>query len=51
MGTPADFAAMLKLYDAGLRPVIDRPFPLDQAAAAHARMDAGDQFGKIVLTI
>jgi NADPH:quinone reductase-like Zn-dependent oxidoreductase len=51
MGTAEDFAAMVKLYDAGLRPVIDKVFPLDQAAAAHARMDAGDQFGKIVLTM
>ena len=49
MGTPADFAAMVKLYDGGLRPVIDKVFPLDQVVAAHARMDAGDQFGKIVL--
>jgi NADPH2:quinone reductase len=33
-----------------LKPVIDRVFPLDQAAAAHARMEAGDHVGKIVLT-
>ena len=50
MGTPADFREMTKLYASGLRPVIDSVFPLDQAAAAHARMEAGDQFGKIVLT-
>jgi NADPH:quinone reductase-like Zn-dependent oxidoreductase len=51
MGAPGDFAAMIKLYEGGLRPVIDKVFPLEQAPAAHARMDAGDQFGKIVLTI
>ncbi len=34
-----------------LRPVIDGVFPLDQAAAAHARMEAGDHVGKIVLQI
>lgn len=34
-----------------LRPVIDCTFPLEQAAAAHARMEAGDHVGKIVLTI
>ncbi len=34
-----------------LRPVIDRVFPLAEAAAAHARMEAGDHVGKIVLTI
>ncbi len=34
-----------------LRPVMDRSFPLAEAAAAHARMEAGDHVGKIVLTI
>ncbi len=34
-----------------LRPIIDRTFPLEQAAAAHARMEAGDHVGKIVLEI
>jgi len=32
-----------------LRPVMDRVFPLAQAAAAHARMEAGSHIGKIVL--
>jgi NADPH:quinone reductase len=32
-----------------LRPAMDRRFPLADAAQAHARMDAGDHFGKIVL--
>ncbi|MDE2412532.1 MAG: NAD(P)H-quinone oxidoreductase [Sphingomonadales bacterium] len=32
-----------------LRPVMDRIFPLADAAAAHARMEAGDHVGKIVL--
>lgn len=34
-----------------LRPVMDRAFPLAEAAAAHARMEAGDHIGKIVLTM
>jgi NADPH:quinone reductase-like Zn-dependent oxidoreductase len=34
-----------------LRPVLDRSFPLEEAAAAHRRMEAGDHVGKIVLTI
>jgi len=38
------------LVEAGkLRPVMDKAFALDQAAAAHARMEAGDHIGKIVL--
>jgi putative PIG3 family NAD(P)H quinone oxidoreductase len=32
-----------------LKPVMDETFPLDAAAAAHARMEAGDHIGKIVL--
>jgi putative PIG3 family NAD(P)H quinone oxidoreductase len=34
-----------------LKPVIDKVFPLAQAALAHARMEAGDHVGKIVLEI
>lgn len=33
------------------KPVIDRTFPLGQAAEAHAYLEAGDHLGKIVLTI
>ena len=33
-----------------LKPVIDSTFPLADAAAAHARMEAGEHVGKIVLT-
>lgn len=52
MGSPREFAAFLKLYDeAKLHPVIDHVFPLDEAAAAHRRMNEGEQFGKIVLKI
>jgi putative PIG3 family NAD(P)H quinone oxidoreductase len=34
-----------------LKPVMDRTFPFAEAAAAHARMEAGDHVGKIVLTM
>lgn len=38
------------MVEAGdLRPVMDRAFPFTEAAAAHARMEAGDHVGKIVL--
>ncbi|WP_028055991.1 NAD(P)H-quinone oxidoreductase [Sphingobium bisphenolivorans] len=34
-----------------LRPAMDSRYALADAAKAHARMDAGDHFGKIVLTV
>ena len=34
-----------------LKPVIDAVFPLERAAEAHARMEAGDHVGKIVLEV
>jgi putative PIG3 family NAD(P)H quinone oxidoreductase len=34
-----------------LKPVIDSVFPLDRAAEAHARMEAGEHVGKIVLEV
>ncbi len=34
-----------------LKPALDRTFPLAEAAAAHARMEAGEHVGKIVLTM
>jgi D-arabinose 1-dehydrogenase-like Zn-dependent alcohol dehydrogenase len=50
MGSPADFAAMLRFVDERkLRPVIDSAWPLAQAALALQRMEQGDQFGKIVM--
>lgn len=34
-----------------LKPVLDQVYPLSEAAAAHARMEAGDHVGKIVLEV
>ena len=40
------------LFTAGeLRPIMDQAFPLKEAAAAHARMEAGAHIGKIVLEV
>ncbi len=37
------------LEDGTIRPVMDRTFPLEEAAAAHARMESSAHVGKIVL--
>lgn len=34
-----------------IRPVVDSTFPLEEAAAAHRRMEASEHAGKIVLTL
>jgi NADPH:quinone reductase-like Zn-dependent oxidoreductase len=52
MGTPDDFRGAYDLIAAGkARPVVDRVFPLAEAAEAHRRLEAGEQLGKIVLRI
>jgi zinc-binding alcohol dehydrogenase/oxidoreductase len=51
MGSNEEFGEAAALFRAGrVRPVIDRTFRVEEAAAAYARLEAGEQFGKIVLT-
>ncbi|HXO11395.1 MAG TPA: zinc-binding dehydrogenase, partial [Mycobacterium sp.] len=51
MGSSSDFAGLLDMIDrCSVRaPVIDREFPLDQAAEAHEYLERGRTFGKCVL--
>jgi NADPH:quinone reductase-like Zn-dependent oxidoreductase len=52
MGTQADFSKVMQMVFAGhFTPVIDRTFPLAEAAAAHERMEKGEHTGKITLAI
>jgi NADPH:quinone reductase-like Zn-dependent oxidoreductase len=52
MGTREDFEAVYELVGSGkARPVIDEVFALAEAAAAHERLEAGEQLGKIILRI
>lgn len=52
MGSARDFAGLLRMVNGGRwSPVIDSVRPLEEAAAAHERMQAGEHFGKLVLTV
>jgi NADPH:quinone reductase-like Zn-dependent oxidoreductase len=51
MGSRRDFEGLMRMVNAGSwRPVIDSVRPLEEAAAAHERMQAGEHFGKLVLS-
>ena len=52
MGTPEDFEGVYDLVATGrAAPVVDRVYPLADARLAHERLEAGEQLGKIVLTM
>ena len=52
MGTKEDFEGAYGLIAEGrARPVVDEVVPLSEIRAAHARLEAGEQLGKIVLSI
>jgi len=51
MGSPADFAGMLRRFDDGLRPVVEDVVPFSRVTEALRRLESGDQFGKLVLRI
>lgn len=51
MGNVSEFEGVLKAIDAGMRPVVDRVYPLGEVQEALARLDAAEQFGKVVLSV
>jgi NADPH:quinone reductase-like Zn-dependent oxidoreductase len=52
MGVKSELHTIIKLVATGkFKPVIDRVFPLQEAAAAHVYLESGQQFGKVVLKV
>ena len=52
MGTAKEFSAIVALAHAGkLRSVIDSVVPLAEGREAYARMERGEQFGKLVIEV
>nr|WP_297415609.1 zinc-binding dehydrogenase [uncultured Nocardioides sp.] len=51
MGTRQELASLINMLDTtGVRPVIDRVLPMEQAREGFAAMAEGDVFGKVVFT-
>lgn len=52
MGTRREFQELARaVFSGAIDPLVDRTFPLAEAAAAHAHLEAKRHLGKIVLTI
>jgi NADPH2:quinone reductase len=50
LGGRPDFDRLMELVCAGtIAPVVDRTYPLAEVEAAFARLDSGEQFGKVVV--
>jgi NADPH:quinone reductase-like Zn-dependent oxidoreductase len=50
MGDMREFREVVALFRSGaIRPVIDRVFAPTEGAEAFARLEAGEQFGKLVV--
>ena len=51
MGNTGEFEQVLGAMEAGMRPVVDSAFALDDAVSALEHLDRGEQFGKVVLRV
>ena len=52
MGSDAEFAAIVgKLREGRLHPPVDSEFPLEEGRRAFERLQSGQQFGKVVVTV
>ena len=52
MGSREEFRQVLRFMETSqTKPIVDRVFPLNEAAAAQRRLEEGRQFGKVVLHV
>ena len=51
MGNVGEFREVVEAIDHGLRPVVDSTYPLSDVESALERLDAAEQFGKVVLNV
>jgi len=51
MGNADEFRAVLGAMEKGLKPVVDSVYPLSDVEGALKRLDAAEQFGKVVLSV
>jgi NADPH:quinone reductase-like Zn-dependent oxidoreductase len=51
MGNVDEFRSVLEAIEEGLKPVVDRVYPLSDVEDALKRLDAAEQFGKVVLSV
>ena len=51
MGNASEFEAVLRAINRGMRPTIDRTYPLAEVQQALEHLDSAEQFGKVVLSI
>jgi NADPH:quinone reductase-like Zn-dependent oxidoreductase len=52
MGTKSELHCVMRLVASGrFKPMVDRVFPLAEAAAAHVYLESSSQFGKVVLAV
>jgi len=51
MGNVDEFSSVLEAMEEGLKPVVDGVYPLSDVEDALERLDAAEQFGKVVLSV
>ena len=51
MGNASEFESVLEMIGQGVKPVVDSTYPLAEVEKALAHLDAGEQFGKVILKV